>query len=272
MAGLPPELFPEHRDGEITPFAQATLYPYPVPDGDFVMEGGLPRPAPGGIEAGMLRGRMPVLSVGSNRSPLQLRRKFGTDSVLPVTTAVLRGVDVVFASLLSYYCAVPATGFPCQGAAAHLNIAWLDETQLAHMHETEARGVAYDFIRYHPGAVDHGDHGARRDRDDAVFEQPVHGYEARAGVLGFDGQPVAHAAIACDGRVFAEMEEQAMLERVRALLGPEAATLEEWVMAMRDSREAREGVMRAMEPLTMKPENAPWDIVEGSAGAPESYL
>ena len=269
MAGLPPHLFPEHRDGEITPFAQATLYPYPAPEGDFVMEKGLPRPVPEGIGADTLRGRVPVLSVGSNRSPLQLRRKFGTEALLPVTAAVLRDVDVVFASSLSYYCAVPATGFPCPGAAAHLNVAWLDEAQLAHMHETEARGVAYDFIRYHPGTVDHGTRG---DMGDPVFGQPVHGYESRAGVLGLKGQPVAHEAIACDGRVFPAMDETSMLERVRTLAGPEAATLEEWVLAMRDSRAAREGVMRAMGPLTIKPGNAPWEIIGGKAGAPESYL
>ena len=269
MRELPLEWFPEHRDGEITPFAQAVLYPYPAPEGDSVMEEGLPRLVPDGIGADRLRGRVPVLSVGSNRSPLQLRRKFGLEATIPVTAAALNGVDVVFASQLSPYGAVPATGFPSPGARAGLNIAWLDGGQLELMHRTEDRGVAYDFIRYHPGAVDHG---SRPDGNDPVFTQPVYGYEARAGVLGFDGGPVAHAMIAAEGRAFPAMDERAMLERVRGLakdpaIAP-AATLEDWVMAVRESREAREAVIRAMEEAAIKPGDAPWDIIDGAAGDP----
>ena len=273
MAGLPPRWFPEHRDGEITPFAQAVLYPYPVPDGDYVMERGLPRLVPEGVGAGMLRGRTPVLSVGSNRSPLQLRRKFGTDAVVPVTAAALNGVDVVFGALVSYYGAVPATGFPCPGARAELNIAWLDEGQLELMHETEARGIAYDYIRYHPGTVDHG---PRPDGGDPVFAQPVHGYEARAGVFGLDGHPVAHGKVAATGRKFKAMGERGMLEEVRALatwaVSPPPATLEEWVLALRGSRALRDEVIKTMAKSAVRSGNAPWDTVEGEAGAAEDYL
>lgn len=273
MAELPPEWFPEHRDGGITPFAQAALYPYPVPDSDFLMERGLPTLVPGGIGAERLRGRVPVLSVGSNRSPLQLRRKFGAGASLPVTAAAVDGVDVVFASLVSYYGAVPATGFPCPGVRVELNIAWLDDGQLAHMHDTEARGTAYDFIRYRPGVVDHG---ARPDRDDPVFGQEVYGYEARAGVLGLDGAPVAHAAVKAVGRTFPEMDEVAMLGKVQGLAaGPDgspADTLEGWVMALRGSRAAREEVMEAMRKTAIRPAGAPWEIIEGVAGAPDAYL
>ena len=273
MAGLPPRWFPEHRDGEMAPFARAVLYPYPVPDCDFLMERGLPRLVPGGIGADKLRGRVPVLSVGSNRAPLQLRRKFGAQASLPVTAAVARGIDVVFASLLSSSSAVPATGFPSPGAAVELNVAWLDAGQLAHMHETEARGTAYDFIRYHPGLVDHGD---RPDRGDEVFAQPVHGYESRFGVLGLDGRPVAHSAVGSRGRAFPEMDGRAMLERVRELAAdsgvPREVSLEAWVMAMRGAREARVAVTRAMEAAAIRPDRVPWDIVEGSAGDPDAYM
>ena len=271
MADLPPQWFPDHAGGEITPFAQAVLYPYPCPEGDFVMDKGIPNLIPDGIGADLLRDRTPVLSVGSNRAPLQLRRKFGEESFLPVTTAVLCDVDVVFAALVSYYGAVPATGFPSPGARARLNIAWLDEGQLAHMHDTEARGIAYDFIRYHPGLVDHG---PGRDRGDPAFDQPVFGYEARAGVLGFDGIPVAHAGVECGGRSFPAMGERDMLERISHFAGDRVADsdLEEWILSIRESRAARDDIMRAMEGMAIKPDGAPWDIVEGAAGDPEAYL
>lgn len=273
MTALPSEWFPGHEDGVITPLAQAMLYPYPAPQGDFFMVDGLPRLAPDGIGADALRGRVPVLSVGSNRAPLQLRRKFGPGASLPVTAAILHDVDIVFAASLSYYGAVPATGFPSQGARVALNIAWLDADQLSHMHDTEALGIAYDFIRYHPGAVSHGD---RPDADDPVFGQPVHGYESRAGVLGFDGKPMAHAAIKAEGRVFPAIDEPSMLSRVQAMGQPlpegDDTPLEDWITAMQASRSARDEVMHRMEAIALHPQSMPWDILDTEAGNPEAYL
>ena len=69
MDTLPENWFPEHVGGEIAPLAQALLYPYPAPAGDFYMRDGLPLEAPHGIDPGALYGRVPVLSVGSNRAP-----------------------------------------------------------------------------------------------------------------------------------------------------------------------------------------------------------
>ena len=53
-----------------------------------------------------------VLSVGSNRAPVQLLRKFGPDSLLPVTLARLHDCDITHAAILGYYAAVPCTAFP----------------------------------------------------------------------------------------------------------------------------------------------------------------
>ena len=190
MDALPENWFPEHVGGEIAPLAQALLYPYPAPAGDFYMRDGLPLEAPHGIDPGALYGRVPVLSVGSNRAPLQLRRKFGAGASLPVTSCQLIDADVVFAASLSFYCAIPATACPSPGTVARLNVTWLDQAQLDHMHDTEAVGIAYDYVQIGTGVVDHGQRPA-----DKVFDQPVFGYQARAGVLARDGGPLHSAGL-----------------------------------------------------------------------------
>lgn len=268
MALLSSLWFPEHINGTIAPLAQALLYPYPAPEGDFMMANGVPELVPGGIGAEALRGLVPVLSVGSNRAPLQLRRKFGDDCNLPVTAAVLHEADIVFAATLSYYAAVPATAFPSKGTSVQLNVAWLNDAQLLHMHNTEALGIAYDFIRYDELSVSHG---ARADGDDPVFRQPVFGYESRAGVLAVDGRPVAHAAINAEGRVFPAMDEAAMLAHVRDLSGS-GLELEDWIMAMRQNRAARDAVIAQLGGLALRPELVPWTILEAEATDPGAYL
>ena len=85
---------------------RATDYPYVAPEGAFVLKGGrlaaLDDPA-------LLAGRTAVLSVGSNRAPVQLRRKFGDDAIVPVTPAILHDCDIVHAATVSYYGAVSCT-------------------------------------------------------------------------------------------------------------------------------------------------------------------
>ena len=149
MAALPPKWFPEHNNRKIKPLARALLYPYPAPTGDFYMQDGSLFLVPEGIRADKLRGRIPVLGVGSNCAPLQLRRKFRKEAFLqlglkfdkedfvPVTAATVKGVDVVFAAHLSSYCAVPATAVASLGTRVMLNIAWLNKDQLKVMDKSE---------------------------------------------------------------------------------------------------------------------------------------
>ena len=146
MAALPPEWFPEHNNGKIKPLARALLYPYPAPTGDFYMQNGSLFLVPEGIRADKLRGRIPVLGVGSNCAPLQLRRKFRKGFV-PVTAATLHNADVVFAAHLSSYCAVPATAVASPGTRVMLNIAWLNKDQLKVMDKSEGLKSASERLK-----------------------------------------------------------------------------------------------------------------------------
>ena len=97
--------------------------------------------------------RIPILSVGSNRSPYQLKRKFSLDQDISVTPATLYDSDIVYAASLSAYGSMPATQWPCKGSKVDLNVLWLNESQLDIMHLSEALGVAYNFVKLKLGTV-----------------------------------------------------------------------------------------------------------------------
>lgn len=192
---------------------RAADYPYAAPDGAFVLKAGrlvtLDDPA-------ILAGRTAVLSVGSNRAPVQLCRKFGNDAIVPVTPAILHDCDVVHAATVSYYGAVSCTAFPSRGTDVMLNIAWLDDAQLAIMHRTEAVGVAYDYVRMLTGTVTHLPVPAAGG-DIVVAAQPVFGYCARSGVLDLGaGQPAGLSRIPARNRQFPTLAQDTAAALVQA--------------------------------------------------------
>ena len=151
---------------------RARLYPYTVPVGGYVLAGGVLYnldQAQIDRHEWLFEGRVAVLSVGSNRAPVQLLRKFGDAAIVPVTPARLLDCDIVHAAMLGYYAAVPCTAYPCDGCIVSLNVAWLDAAQLQQMHRTEGVGVAYDYVMMRN--VVH---------DLTVPDQPVYGYSARS--------------------------------------------------------------------------------------------
>ena len=88
------ELFPNFSS-----FDRAINYPYFAPNysfsfykGEFIK----------GI-CDNLNNRIPILSVGSNRSPYQLKRKFSLNQDICVTPAILIDSDIVYAASLSAY-------------------------------------------------------------------------------------------------------------------------------------------------------------------------
>ena len=196
-------------------YQRATDYPYAAPDGAFVLNAGrltaLDDPA-------LLVGRTAVLSVGSNRAPVQLHRKFGDEAIVPVTPAILHDCDIVHAATVSYYGAVSCTAFPSRGTDVMLNVAWLDDAQLAIMHRTEAVGVAYDYVRMLTGTVTHLPVPAAGG-DIVVAAQPVFGYSARSGVLDLGaGQPGGLSRIPARNRQFPTLAQDSAASLVQAFI------------------------------------------------------
>ena len=250
---------------------RASKYPYDAPEGGFVLASGrllnLEQVQLDQMDedpkCGVLAGRTPVLSVGSNRAPVQLLRKFGPDSLLPVTPARLHDCDITHAAILGYYAAVPCTAFPSPGTIVDLNVVWLDDYQLAQMHRTEGINVAYDFVVME--TVEH---------QFTVRPGPVFGYAARAGVLDCgDGEPAGLSAIPSHGRKFktltqaeanAKLRELAMVDDDRSMI--------QFVTEMQADKSARDEITERLRPHSIQPDNPPWQAQTVNIDGADAYL
>ena len=101
---------------------RAELYPYSAPQFNFLLNKGELQKLPSSYD---LKNKVAILAIGSNRSPSQLLRKFGGNEQIPVTIVNVKDIDVVYASMISYYGAVPATLWPVKGSILKLSIIWL---------------------------------------------------------------------------------------------------------------------------------------------------
>jgi len=245
---------------------RARLYPYSAPDGGYILaNGALYSLEQQDIDRHpwLFEGRVPVLSVGSNRAPVQLRRKFGDAAIVPVTPARLFDCDIVHAAMLGYYAAVPATAYPCAGCVVSLNIAWLDKLQLTQMHRTEAIGVAYDYVEMQK--VVH---------DVTVPDQPVYGYVARSGVLDCgDGAPAALPMIPAVGRQFLTLTQAAAAARVRQIAGfDDARSHSEFIADIQREKYARDGVIELLRPFALFHDSPDWRVMPVTVDGLDAYL
>ena len=185
-----------------------------VPAGELFRRRGIGAVAP-------LSRRTPVLAYGANAAPERLRLKYAplAPAVFPVVQAKLHGFDIVHAAHVSSYGAVPATIEASPGTVCDIAVTWLDERQLARMHETELRRRTYRFgllrgIRLEPvllpaaGAVSSyvGRHGH--------IIAPAGASEGAP-----EGAPVALAAIGAVGRRFRALSQSDVQRAIQAMLG-----------------------------------------------------
>jgi len=262
------QVMPE-ADAFLTPLSdvdRARHYPYAAPDGGYVLaHGALYRLEQTQIDrhTWLFEGRVPVLSVGSNRAPFQLHRKFGGAAIVPVTPARLFDCDIVHAAMLGYYAAVPCTAYPCEGCVVSLNVAWLDAAQLLQMHRTEGIGVAYDYVEMQN--VQH---------DVVVPEKPVFGYAARSGVLDCgDGRPAALPVIKATGRQFQTLDQAAAAALVRRLTGyDDNRSHAEFIADIQQQRAAREAVIASLQRHALFHDAPSWNIVPVSVDGLDAYL
>lgn len=88
--------------------------------------------------------RVPVIAIGSNCSPAQLRHKF-VDSpeqlCIPSLRATLHGASIGFCSFVTSLGYIPATLYPDAKATAEVTVQYLDAQQLAGLDATE--GTVY---------------------------------------------------------------------------------------------------------------------------------
>jgi hypothetical protein len=177
-------------------------------------------------------GRQPVLAIGSNASPGQLTRKFSEkpfadaqlpDGSIPVLTAEIDDVDVVYGAHLASYGSLPATLLDTPGACAHVFITWLTVGQLSRMHETEGLGHAYQLRRI-DGVRCHGEALAS-----------ALAYVTVDGAWAPDDRPLGLAAIACPGSSWPRGTQREAWDQLATDLGsgPDGQTLIDQVLSSR---------------------------------------
>ncbi len=188
---------------------RALAYPFATPERSYLYRDGgaeeLPAAGPD------LSGRTPLLSYGANAAPEALARKLASlpGVELPVLQVELEGFDVVYSAHVSPYGAVPATLVESPGTVAPVFVIHPTAEQRALLTASE---LNYDLVEVGGTAA----------------------FRSKHGHLSLEGSAVALAAVRSRGRTLPELDQPAVLERVRAELAPEAS-LGEFVAACVES-------------------------------------
>ena len=244
---------------------RANIYPYEAPPHGYVIEKGHCRPLTDKDKA-QLEGRVAVLSVGSNRAPQQLLRKFGHNAHCFVTSVTLHDCDIIHSACFSYYGAVPCTAHPSQGTSIHLNAVWLTQDELQIMHDTEAVGIAYDFCKWNKGAVEFHN-----------FETPeaVYGYSSRLGALCDDlEQPLALLKLPAKERRFRSASQiDARLKLYNSLpdelrKGAQAAFMKQLVNDKGFRLEVNNYLLSKAQPM----KQGPWRVISATTDRADVFL
>ena len=226
---------------------RALEYPYDAPSDAYLIKDGFVLALPQNYD---FAGRTAVLSVGSNRAPVQLNRKFGDQAELPVTPVTVHDCDVVHVANLAPYGAVPCTAFPSAGASVNLNIAWLTDSQLSIMHETESLGLAYNWVEWDLGCIEH------------KFESALprlFGYAAITGALSDAGLgPFGLPRIPAQNRQFAARTQNQMQQMIYQRFCADKMSFEDWVTCLQTDNVLRNKVAATLQQDSLHPENPPW--------------
>jgi hypothetical protein len=173
---------------------RALDYPYAAPERSYLYRNGEAHKLP---DAPDLAGRTPLLSYGANAAPEALARKLASLSglELPVIRAELESFDVVYSAHVSPYGAVPATLLESPGTTAPVFVLHPTTEQRALLTASEPN---YDLVEV----------------------EGIAAYRSKHGPLQLEGSPVALAAIRASGRTLPELDQPAILERVRLHVEP----------------------------------------------------
>lgn len=176
--------------------ARALDYPYATPDGSYLYRDGAALELP--PEGPDLSARSPLLAYGANVAPEALARKLAPlgEVELPVLQSEMEGFDVVYSSHVSPYGAVPATLLESPGTVAPVFVLHPTAEQLTLLTASEPN---YDLVEVAGLAA----------------------YLSKHGPLAPGGTAVALAAVRSHGRTLPELDEPAVLERVRSLVQPQ---------------------------------------------------
>ncbi|PXF41779.1 hypothetical protein BWQ96_08500 [Gracilariopsis chorda] len=201
----------------------------------------------------------PVLAIGSNAAPVQLKRKFGvTPQPVHVVKAHLAGMDVVYGVQLSYYGSFAASLVRSEGTVVDVFITWLNDEFLSYMHTTE---LGYKFCRLNDG------HQVQiRLADGQPLKRHVYAYVARSGplCLQLDGAPASTAVAITDikarGRIFPQRTQVQMQHIVRFMVTVQE-NLSQFVLRNVRDEQRRKRIMHHLQQISgTAPQKTPFEL------------
>ena len=231
-------------------FEKAIRYPYEAPASSFTFKNGKFYQ---GIHIS-LKDRVPIISIGSNRSPYQLKNKFGVEENLCVTPAKLYNSVIVYAASMSAYGSIPATQWPCEGSVSDLNLLWLKKDQLQIMHLSEGLGIAYNYVEL--------------DRDTVILQEedysgPIFGYVSTKGVYLFEGNsPLRLKNIKTNINNSSSINEYEALNKLFLESSCGQTSLECWLKKLILNKSKRLSLIEKMSKKSLSPKNVPWKILD----------
>ena len=231
-------------------FEKAISYPYEAPATSFTFKNGK-------FYRGMrisLKDRVPIISIGSNRSPYQLKNKFGLNENLCVTPAKLYNSIIVYAASISTYGSIPATQWPCEGSVSDLNLLWLSQDQLQIMHLSEGLGIAYNYVELDKDTI------VIQDED---YSGPIFGYISKRGGYLFDGcLPFKLENIKSNTDKFSSINEYEALNKLFIDNPSDQNSLECWLKKIISNRSMRLLLIDKMSKKSLLPNNIPWKVID----------
>jgi len=242
---LDKKFFPEYNW-----FEKAINYPYEAPKTSFTFKNGK-------FYQGIcisLKNRVPIISIGSNRSPYQLKNKFGMNENLCVTPAKLYNSIVVYAASISAYGSIPATQWPCEGSVSDLNLLWLSYDQLQIMHLSEGLGIAYNYVELDKDSVI---------IQDADYFGSIFGYiSVRGGYLFEENLPSQLKNIKSNTNAYPSIDEYEALNKLFLHNPSGQNSLECWLKKIISNTSMRLSLIEKMSKKSLLPSNVPWKVLD----------
>lgn len=233
---------------EYSMYEKAINYPYDAPRGPFTFKNGKLLK---GIKIS-LKFRIPIISIGSNRSPYQLKNKFGLSENLCTVPVTLYGSEIVYASSISSYGSIPATQWPVCGVKSELNLLWLNESQILKMHLSEGIGIAYDFVELDKQTVN---------LKSLDYKGPIFAYVSKKGVFGFGNNvPIRLKKILSSNSKLFSLNEKNALKKLKIMQSQHELSFQRWLFRIISDKNLRLMTIKKMCKESIFPKNPPWKI------------
>jgi hypothetical protein len=182
----------------------------------------------------------PVIAYGSNRSPTQLLRKYGTSNTVPILSVQTRikNYDVVRSAHFTSYGTLAATIVRSTGTSVEVFIQFFPPDALQRLHKSEALGRNYQFTSFPQNC---------HTLDNAKIQQPMM-YQGLHGHVKLHGSPIAFTELPAKNRVFPESNQTDTLKQIHTSLKIDLP-FTQWIQQIIRNKEYRKTMTQQVKHL-----------------------